>query len=278
MTVPDYPDFQTPQAHATAISVTGVPLLTLAGTLLTAQNFMIAGGGNVSTAALPITQLGYEIQLKLQVPAAATVPFVDCVMTWTDNTGNNTVAVERWMLPCGSAANYIFTGTGPTKGSQLTLKLINEDPAQTATVNVVILTNSRIYRRDRWIPNLTQNVPGFTIAQGDATRALLANGSGINVNAGATLTRLFPTYHGDVMFYVEQVGVSGANSQAKLQTEPFAALSNADIYSSAPSGGVGSGITTLTRFPRAPLLFSFVNGGTVAASVTFQAVMLDDKQ
>lgn len=274
----DYADFQTPGANAQAISVTGVPLLTLAGILLASQTFTIPGGGNQNTASLPITQLGYEIQLKLSIPAAATVPFVDATLMWTDNSGGNTVAQERWMLPCGSNANYIITGTGPTKGSQLVLKLSNEDPTQTATVGVIILTNSRIYRRDRWIVNTPQPVPGFTIPGGDPLREILAVIDGVNVNAGVTLTRLLPLYHGDVHVYVEEAGVAPANGSVKLQVAPTSVLGTGDMWSGQVGGGVGAGVLTFQRFPRAPTLLSYTNNGSVAATFTAKVIMLDDKQ
>lgn len=277
MTVADYPDFATPQAHASAIAITGAPLLTLSGTLLTAQTFTLTGGQQQSTSALPIMQLGYEIQLKCSIGSTATVPFVDILFIWTDSVTGNIMAQENWMLPCGSGANYILNGTGPTKGSNLTVKLTNQDPAITATIGVLILTNSRVYARDRWIANTIVAVPTFTNPGGSPLREILAVMDGVNCNAGASISRLFPPYHGDVMVYVEQSGVSAANSQAKLQVAPTSVLGTGDLYSSAPTGGVGTGITTVTRLPRCCTLFTFTNSGTVAASVTVKIIMLDDK-
>jgi hypothetical protein len=277
VTVVDYPDFATPQAHASAIAITGAPLLTLAGILQASNTFTIAGGATQTIGPLTIMQLGYEIQLKLSIPAGATVPFVDVVMQWTDATGGSVMALERWMLPCGSAANYVITGTGPTKGSSLTVKLVNQDPAQTATVTVIILTNSRVYTRDRWITNTVVNVPTFTNPGGDPTREVLATMDAANCNAGATITRLIPPYAGDVWFYVEQSGVSAANSVAKLQAVPTAALGTADFYSSTPTGGAGTGNGVVLRFPRSCALFSFTNSGSVAATVSLKAIMLDDR-
>lgn len=277
MTVADYPDFATPQAHATAIAATGVPLLSLPGTMLASTAINIAGGGTQTIANLPITQLGYEIELLLQIPNTATIPFLDVVLKWTDATGNNTVARERWMLSCGSAVNYDYIGTGPTKGSILKITLNNQDPAQTITGSLIVLSNSRIYQRDRWIANQTQSVPTFTATTGDPLREILGQIEGISVAAGTTATRLFPCYHGDVWFYVEQTGIAANVSACKLQTAPTSVLGTTDFYSSAPAGGIGAGIGQLVRFPRAPVLFSYINSGAVAAVVSVKAIMLDDK-
>lgn len=276
MTV-DYPDYATPQAHASAIAVTGAPLLTLGGTLLTSTTFTLAGGQAQATAALPITQLGYEVQVKLSTGSTATVPFVDVTMQWSDGAGNNVVAQEKWMLPCGSAANYVMTGSGPTKGGSLVVKLANQDPAVTATVTVVVLVNSRVYTRDRWVANAIVTVPGFTLPGGDPLRDILATIDGVVVTPGTSISRLFPPYAGDVMVYAEQVGVGAANSAAKLQVAPTSVFSTGDLYSSAPTGGVGTGVSTIVRLPRACTLFNFNNSGTVNATVTAKAVMLDDR-
>ena len=277
MTVLDYPDFQTPQAHATAISTTGAPLLTLAGTLLTSTVFTLTGGQSQSTSALTVTQLGYEVRFKLSIGSTATIPFVDVTLIWTDAAGANIVAQETWMLPCGSGANYIVTGTGPTKGSMLTVTVSNQDPAITATVTVIVLTNSRIYRRDRWIAGTTVAVPTFIIPGGDPRRSILCVIDGVSVGVGVTISRLLPPYHGDVLIYCEQSGVGAANSTAKFQVAPTGVLGTGDLWSGSPTGGAGTGLSVVHRFPRCCTLFSFTNSGTVSASITLKVIMLDDK-
>lgn len=277
MTVVDYPDFATPQANATAISTTGVPLLALAGTLLTSQVFTLTGGQTQNSAVIPITQLGYEISLSCQIGNAATVPFVDAILLWMDPTGNVTIAQEKWILPCQSTGSFTITGTGPTKGAQLKLRLVNEDPAVTATVTAVILTNSRVYTRDRWIPSGLSAVPTFTTAGGDPRTEALALIDGLSVPNGTTATRIFPTYHGDVLLYVDQAGVSAANSTASLSLVPSGSLGAAALWSGQPTGGIGLGTDTLLRLPRAPTLFKFVNAGTGAGVLNVRLIMLDDR-
>jgi hypothetical protein len=273
----DYPDFATPQAHATAISITGVPLLTLAGTLLTSQVFNIPAGGNLNSAVLPITQLGYEISLACSIPVAATIPFIDVDMVWTDPTGMITVAQEKWSLPCASTGTQTQIGSGPTKGAQLQLKFTNQDPAQIATVTAVVLSNSRVYSRDRWIPNGLANIPTFIGPAGDPRRETLALVDALSVGAGLTATRLLPPYHGDVMLYIDQFGNNAANSTASLSLAPSGALGSAALWSGQPNGGVGLGITTILRLPRACTLFKYVNSGGVAAIVNLRVVMLDNR-
>lgn len=277
MTVADYPDFATPQAHATAVSITGVPLLTLPTELLAAQIFSIAGGGTSIPTILTFNQLGYEILIVLSVPAGATVPFADIDLVWTDTGGSNTVAEEKWVLAAGSAANYIYTGTGPTKGNKLSFKITNLDPAQTLTATVTFLVNSRIYRRDRWVANTIVAVPTFTNGGGDPRREILFDLDAVNVNAGITITRLLPVFHGDVLFYWDSLGVALANSNASLAPVPTGTVGTAALWSGETANGVGQGQAVVLRLPRAPALFKYTNSGTVAVTLNARAIMLDDK-
>src|SRR5260370_37194598 len=79
------------------------------------------------------------------------------------------------------------------------------------------------------------------------------------------------------MFYIEQAGVSAANSVAQLQVAGGGRFGAAAIWSGAPSGGVGSGITVILRLPNGAVVFSFTNNGTVAAVVNFKAVALNER-
>jgi hypothetical protein len=277
MTVADYPDFTTPQAHATAISITGVPLLALAGTLLTSQVFNVPASSSLSSSVLPITQLGYEISLACSIPNTATVPFVDVDLLWTDPTGMITVAQEKWSLPCASTGTFTQVGTGPTKGAQLQLKLTNQDPAQIATVTAVILSNSRVYNRDRWMPVTLANIPTFTGLAGDPRREVLGLVDALSVGAGLTATRLVPPYHGDVLLYCDQLGNAAANSTASLSLAPSSALGSAALWSGSPTAGVGAGLSQLLRLPRCCTVFKYVNSGAGAAVVNLRLIMLDDK-
>lgn len=277
MTVADYPDFQTPQANATAISTTGAPLLTLSTVLVNANQYVIAGGGTSIPTILTFGQPGYEIFIQLSIPAGATIPFADVDLTWSDAGGANTVGEEKWILAAGSAASYTYTGTGPTKGSRLSFKITNLDPAQTLTATVSFLVNSRIYRRDRWIPNTIQVVPTFTNAGGDPRREVLALIDALSVGNGVTITRLLPAYHGDVLLYWDSLGVALANSNASLTPVPSGVFGAAALWSGETANGVGQGQAVLLRLPRSPTVFKYTNSGTVSVTLNMRMILLDDK-
>jgi hypothetical protein len=273
----DYPDFQTPQANADAISLTGVPLLALSGALLESTSFPVPGGAGVTFPTLAVTQLGYEIQVSCSVGSAATNPYVSADMSWIDSASGLVVAEETWVLAAASGNNVnTFIGTGPTKGDTLTVTITNVDPAVTATVSLVLLTNSRIHSRDRWIQSVTNNPPGITLTGGHPLSGVIASYSAQVIDSGNTRSFLLPLYAGDVLFYMDQQGNSAADSTFYLQPAPTSKFGTASMWSASPAGGVGSGVTQVLRFPRAHVLATYVNSGADNATINFKAIALDE--
>lgn len=275
--LPDFIDFQDVQGAANAIAATGVPLLSNSTVQIAQATFLVPAGALVQLPILPVTQLGYELQISASIGGAATVPFVQLEMQWTDQLSNLIVADEKWGIACGSgAAVNTIVLTGPTKGSQLGVQLKNQDPAVAATVQLVMLYNSRVYARDRAIQTVTNNPPGYTYFGDKSSYGIIGTLSAITVNPGGQQVRLFPLYAGDVLFYADQAGNAAANSQLQLQVAPVSVFGTAAFWSSSPSGGVGSGTTQILRFPRAPVIMTYNNTGASTATINAKVIALDE--
>lgn len=189
-----------PAQIAAQIALSGVSLLSRPTVVAKVAATGVAASGTVTLInAAPITQTGYEIAVTAQIPAAATVPAGDYVLTWTDSVSGQVVSTEKWRLAASSAAAQQYCGTGPTKGDTLTLAVTNLDPAQILTAAVTLTQNSRTYIRDDWRQLTFSAVPTFTNASYDPARNILVSTTPA-VGAGAGATRIMALYAGKVTF------------------------------------------------------------------------------
>lgn len=275
--LPDFPDFTEVQAGANAISVTGVPLLVSSTVQIPQSTIVVPAGQLFQMPVLPVYQPGYELQISASIGGAATVPFCQLEMQWTDPIFNLLVADEKWAIPCGNspAVNTVIL-TGPTKGSLLGVQFKNLDPAVVITLTVVMLFNARLYTKDRAMQVVTNNPPNYTYAGDHSAYGVIGTLSAINVNPGGTQTRLFPLYAGDVEFYMDQAGNAAANSQLQLQVAPTSIFGTAAFFSASPTGGVGNGTSEIMRFPRAPVQLAYVNSGANVAVINAKVITLDE--
>lgn len=265
----DFPDWQAPQAHATAIAGTGVPLLTGSTQLANTSN-AIAASGNVSLGPFVVSQIGYELVVSCDMANAATNPFVTVVLTWTDSVSGVQVATDSFSTVCGAASlSFLPTAArGPSKADRLAITIYNSDTARVANVNLVLLQNSRIYPRDDffWVsqyPN-TLLVPAFTLATQMPDENCLGVAADVTLAASASSTFLFGMYDGPIL-----VGVcmtTGALSSLALSIAPEPTniyIGHFPVYQgtpSQPSFYVGGS--------RAPLKVLIANLATTSIKVT----------
>lgn len=275
--LPDYPDFGEVQSSADSIAATGVPLLSNSSVVIGQQTLVVAGGQLFQMPILPVTLPGYELQISASIGGAATIPFLQLELQWSDPIFNLLVADEKWGIPCGNSpqVNTIVL-TGPTKGNQLEVQFKNLDPAVTVTVTVVALFNSRFYSKDRVIQVVTNNPPNYTYVGDHSSYGVIGTLSALTINAGGNPSRLFPLYSGDVLFYMDQAGNTAANSQLQLQVAPTSVFGTGAFWSASPTGGVGNGSSQILRFPRSPVLLTYLNSGANPAIVNAKVIALDE--
>lgn len=245
---------------ANNISTTGAPPIILSTSSINTGTQVIAASGTYTNPARTIGQPGYEIFVQVKSAAASTAPFVQVVLQWVDSVTGQVVGTDHWYLAGGNAAFQLYYGTGPTKGNQLNLSVNNIDAANSTSISVILLQNSRTYVRDDWRNQTYLTPPTFTNGTQDnagncvfsAFPALAANG---------TVTRLMPVYSGVVQAcFLTAAGTASfsvnANPQAAGNTPN---LSAGNVYFSntiAANSFANVGFV----LPRSPCELILVNG------------------
>jgi hypothetical protein len=269
VTVTDFPDWQVPQAHATAIAGTGVPLLRLSTNKKTNTGTTIAGGGtNTLLTAGAMVQPGYEIGVRCSVPAGTgTLPFVAFTLTWTDSVTNIQTARRDVVVAAGNGSGNAITSyfNGPCRGNTLKVVATNLDPAVTVTVDWTINQTSHVYEHDQAgqlaYPATAPN--GYTNPGG-------INGTGViawvhpTLAAGASSAYLCALYGGDVFLNIDTFGISSTINVA---------LTDAPGYATGTTAGefFGDNVTAGTSLPLAmtlpfsPVLLTVSNLGTAGS-------------
>lgn len=261
----EYPDFQTPQAHATAIAATGVPLL-ISPTVLTsqiAQTLAAGGGGQRFPAAgfYTVTQVGYQLFVQVQSQATSTSPFLKIRLQWADAGSGLPLGDEEWIIPAPSSGPYGVVLEGQAKGNQAFVTIQNAD-TKTQTFSLVFQLNSQIYPHDRMRPmfNLqSATVPGFTLpADIDMPMGLYGMGS-FSAAAGATTSLLIATYNG-LMQVKLHMNSGGAGFFTFTPIDPFTTVPNdvVKLNITSPQDAMYN-----IYLPRVPTTFSFHNTGSV---------------
>lgn len=272
MTV-DYPDFATPQAHATAIASTGAPLLHGVNPL--AQALAVAAPvGGFPTQDFVIAKPGYVAQIKAVSAGQPTVPFLRVSLFWDDTpVGPNRTAVEAWIIPVtnsGGSTVRVF-GKGPTKGGFLQMQFQNHDPALAATVTLTLIETTQHIARDDWRSDPIASVGTFVAPGGDPFANLLAGEAGQSIPASGSHQRLLPLYCGQVAFNLLQ------NAAVSLETTLTAQDPNAGntiIYQNNGSTALTQG-PLIVNLPRCPVLLNLGNLGTVATNLSWAMVPVE---
>lgn len=264
MTV-DYPDYATPQAHANTISLTGVPLLHRALNLINDVAHVIGAASSVTLGPVTFGAIGYEISLRLLIPAAATTEFATIDLAWTDSVTGLLVAHETWTHGAGTVApGSGVIGTGPSKGDTLKITITNHDPAQAMTVTTVVSQNSRIYARDDWRTELFNVFPNFATPthnqQGNTLATILTGALGI----GAAQTRILPLYAGLVS--IATWSTTSQRGDLQLHNMDQATPNNLMYHKDLP-GGAAFTVTDSFPLPRAQCSFTLTNTDAGAGNI-----------
>lgn len=269
MTAGDFPDFATPQAHATAIAATGVPLLSAPGTLITALLQNVAANGGTLTQFATFTQVGYALNIITSFPAAATNPFVEVALIWTDAVSGTVYDEAHYFVPGASGASgFTVLANGIVKSSRLEVIVTNLDAAQAATVSLLVAQDSVSRDHDRWyFRNAADNglaVQGQTVATLLDDELTLGLINAVNVALSSNTTWMFGMAPGRLV-QVSGFMSSSAALDYNLQVRPVPS----GTYTS--SGYLLYLASTATSFngtflaPRAPVSVKVTNNSPTAA-------------
>lgn len=276
MTIPDYPDWQEPQAHATAIAETGVPLLSVPNVLITETLQSVPGAGDVAYGPVTFTQTGYALHVITSFPVAATNPFLEVVLTWTDPTSGLVYDEQHYYVPGSSGASgFTVLGQGPARSPQLTITLNNQDPAQAATVTLLAGQDSITRDRDSWrwrnFDNNGLAVEGLTLATLPADELCLGYLHSVTIPAGQTDDWLFGMAPGRLVNLSGITsGITASSVVVQVQAAPTSIYSGAGIclYEALVTPGYDFQFIA----PRAPVLLKISNNAT-AGTLTFSGGM-----
>lgn len=269
MSVQDYPDWGTPQANASRIAATGVPLLRASTVVKSANGTTIAGGGsNTLLNAGSFTQPGYEITFNASVPAGTgTLPFVAITMVWSNAATLGQTARRDIVITAGNGTGNKVTSffNGPARGTTLQLTAKNLDPSVTVTLDWTISQTSHVYEHDQAgqlaYPGTAPN--GFTNPGG-------INGTGViawvhpTLGAGVTNAFLCALYGGDVFLNIDTFGISSTINVALTDAPGYATGTTAGEYF-GDNVSAGTSLPIAMTLPFSPVLLSVTNLGTTGS-------------
>lgn len=267
MTLTDYPDWQTPQAHADTISNTGVPLLARPASLVNLSGTV--GSGLTATVAsnLAIHKIGYEITVTAFAPAS-NQSIVTMQLIWIDSVSGQVVITDEWDFYAGSgpiANAHIVRGTGPTKGDTLTVKISQNVSTITASWTVVMAENSRVYLRDDWRTDSFGGATGITGTNGfDMQNGVIASMDSLAVAAGGNVIAALPLYAGRIVISCTTVsGVADMTTILLCNTGAFGSLNDNQVVRGKADAN-GNTLIVGAALPRAQCLIQQVNNNAAA--------------
>lgn len=276
MTIADFPDWQAPAAHAAQIASQGVPLLTKSTSVLFRNAQVIGANGTFNSGNLQVSQIGFECNIIAQVANTATVPFLRIRLTWVDSGSSAIVGETIWIQPMSSVApGWQCTARGPSKADLCQVSITNLDAAQAATVQIVLLQNSRLYPADRIVNDSFQdssaNVPTWTLAPNSPLTEVLGVVSSSSIPASGQTTWLIPPGTGTKAVMTCNTGASTpANVRTNLYPVPSSQFgANPPLIPGLP---VANDFASEFVMPSCPLSFTIANLATTAISASWTLV------
>lgn len=289
MTVTDYPDYTTPQAHANAISLTGAPPLVLKQVLdfLVGQN--MNGGTSLTRPAsgsFSVNQPGYEIFLNVAT-LGTPAPVLSVELQWYDSFTGSLVDDEAYLFYSGNVNGHFVHGRGPSKGDRLVVVLKNTAASTAMSVSYVLMQTSRTFTREFWktISKAgTQPVyPGLNAGLADISSNMFYNQSS-TVAANGTNSFVLPLYTGTVRLSGITTDTTAGRSKWIVVNlaDPAGFGSNLVQASNGQSGFAYDGVSSLwlpeLPLPRAQCQLQLLNtDGTASHNLITSIIPLEDR-
>lgn len=212
-----------------------------------------------------INQPGYEGLINVNFPAGAgTLPFVTLLMQWLDTASGLSVDTEQFILTGGNGPtnSLPFYISGPCRGDHVTISVMNNDPAQTATITYAFNQNSHIYTHDRILQSkyATTAPITFTNPNGVPTPGVLFQAAP-STGPSATSSRLVCVWNGSLWLTMDNSGQ--ANALALSLTDASGLLSGSttsEVFSQTVAAGVR--LMQECALPNGPMLLNIRNTGT----------------
>lgn len=264
MTV-DYPDWATPQAHATSIYNQRVPLARGTVSVNFQNTQTLAAAGSVFLQVPPvIDQPAYEFSIACKLPAGALgVPFVRIIFTWLDVASGFVIAERSYILASGDNISNVGRLIGGIRAGLLDIQLNNLHQAQSLTYSWAFNTISHIVSDDDYANDTTVAVSGFTPPGGDPSAGTLAVVNAA-VAPGTPQLRLLAATNRRCKVTVDNTGQANACDVQVSDPSPAAALygstAGAQFWRSG-SVAAGAVLTGEYQMPNGPALLTITNLG-----------------
>lgn len=276
----DFPDWQAPQAHATAINTTGVPLIR---NITVISDTAVINAGTTSspvTVTMPQFAEGYLLEVIPQNPGSR-IFAADVVITHVD-ASNNPLAVEQVTV---SNWQNLGNDTSVIRGRLLGTSIqVQAQVAASAWINTVTgsgVTADNIKIRScalyTYVPGTGKRVPIIASADG-----LLCNGSAstpLGAVAGVvTLQQVLPDYTGAVQ--VSSSTVTGGGFTYSCQIDSYTVSNGTGGLSTIRFAQVNSTTPLNQQFslPSCFNLAKLVQNSTVSASAGMAITILSPDQ
>lgn len=275
MTVIDYPDWATAQAHADKIAITGAPLIPKDAQLFNTST----GGPIVLTPGQTTTVLldqdmssntSYHVSVDGLTLTAEANPFYRVALLWHD-LDETLVDGQHWNCLATDVSpavnNTLIVGRGPCEAATVEVNLRSFALTQNITLDFVFDGSSRLFTDHNWtsFSNNTSGSAPFLTPISSPTSNLLGGTKGQVLAAGATLQRINALRSGRLAFLLTQ--------DAPLQSLDF------DVYAVVPDqaadpqpnliherGFTGAVFYQEFLCPRGPTLVVVTNRGGVATT------------
>ena len=283
----DFPDWQAPQAHANAISLTGAPPLVLKKVVDLGVGQSLPATGSIlrpASGAFSINQPGYEMFFNV-ASLGTPAPIVSVELQWFDSFTNALMEDESYWFYSGNANGHLVHGRGPSKADQLVILMTNHDATHGVTISWTLLQVSRVFTREFWHTNTkNQQAPvflGFTSVTHDIAADIVSAHS-VSVPASTISPFLLPLYTGTVRL----MGVGGAaagSSQwsvtpsANLTAGSVPALQAANGQAGFAPLGPSSLYVAEVALPRAQCQLNLNNTLTAAQVISAQMTAQEDR-
>lgn len=288
MTVPDFPDEKAPDAHATAISLTGAPPLVLKRVLDVQVGTSIPAGGTLTrpaSGAFAINQPGYEIQVNVgQVGGTAAIISVE--LQWYDSAFNGLIEDEIYYFYSGDVNGHQIHGRGPSKGDQVVVIVKDHSGASGVSFSYTLLQTSRTFTREFWHTIVKNQAfpafPGFTAVTHDIGAGVIA-GQAVSVPASTVDTFVLPLYTGTVRLFGVTSSASAGNNDWQVLAVTDLGVAGAVLLqgSNGQSGFAPDGVSSLyipdTPLPRAQCVLKNVNLPAGIQTMTTAIVAQEDR-
>lgn len=289
MTVTDYPDYTTPQAHANAISLTGAPPLVLKQVVDALIGQTLAANSTTTRPAsgkFPINQPGYEVLINV-ASLSNPVPIVSVELQWYDSTFGGLVDDEHYYFLSGDVNGHLIHGRGPSKGDRLVVVIRNHSATAQATFSYTMLQTSRTFTREFWKTTFTGTsiplFPGFGAADNDIPGNIVCNDAR-SVPHNSTVTVELPLYTGTVRLLGITSDTVAGNSRWVILTNTDQIAVNIDTFEgmNGQQGFSTFGVTSLyvaeLALPRSQCNLQLINtNATVDQTFTTSIVAQEDR-